>query len=334
MPSCRNMPSMPNVRASSGTIGTTRGPMSLSRTSDASILHEHHRRRDLAIAAAFELRIEYRKVGHFDVVLDDDAARNESTEPFSIAPQIHHLRRVGCRTVVRHAREVVVGQRNAELIAKVLQVLETQLFHGVRRVLRLAAFAHSVTLDGLREDDGRLASMMHRRVIRRVDLERIVAAAVQTHDVGIGEFLHHLQQLGRFAEEMLARVRAALGLVVLILAVDGLVHALLHQSLVVVGEQRIPQATPNHLDDVPAGAAKRAFEFLNDLAVAANGSVETLQVAVDDEDQVVESSRARRDPSTPNDSGSSHSPSPRNAHTLRSPIGTRPRLSRYFMMCA
>ena len=45
---------------------------------------------------------------------------------------------------------------------------------------------------------------------------------------------------------------------------------------------------PDDLDDVPAGAAEHAFELLDDLAVAAHRAVEALQVAVDDEDQVVE----------------------------------------------
>src|SRR5260370_18291234 len=38
----------------------------------------------------------------------------------------------------------------------------------------------------------------------------------------------------------------------------------------------------SHLDDVPSGAAEGRFEFGNDVAVAANRSVEPLQVAVDD----------------------------------------------------
>ena len=53
-------------------------------------------------------------------------------------------------------------------------------------------------------------------------------------------------------------------------------------------QQRIPVAAPDHLDDVPAGAAEDRLELLDDLAVAAHRTVETLQVAVDDEDQVVE----------------------------------------------
>ena len=45
--------------------------------------------------------------------------------------------------------------------------------------------------------------------------------------------------------------------------------------------------TPNPVT-VPAGAAEERLELLDDLAVAAHGAVEALQVAVDDEDQVVE----------------------------------------------
>ena len=45
---------------------------------------------------------------------------------------------------------------------------------------------------------------------------------------------------------------------------------------------------PDHLDHVPAGAAEHGLELLDDLAVAPHRAVEALQVAVDDEDQVVE----------------------------------------------
>jgi len=45
---------------------------------------------------------------------------------------------------------------------------------------------------------------------------------------------------------------------------------------------------PYDLDHVPARAAEDPLEFLDDLAVATHWAVESLQVAVDDEDQVVE----------------------------------------------
>src|SRR4051812_40487752 len=59
-------------------------------------------------------------------------------------------------------------------------------------------------------------------------------------------------------------------------------------ALAVGLEQRVPAPAPDDLDDVPARAAEHGLELLDDLAVAADRAVEALQVAVDDEDQVVE----------------------------------------------
>jgi hypothetical protein len=61
-----------------------------------------------------------------------------------------------------------------------------------------------------------------------------------------------------------------------------------NRPFLVGGQQRIPVRTPEHLDHVPAGAAKIAFQLLNDLAVAAHRAVQPLQVAVDDENQIVQ----------------------------------------------
>src|SRR3970040_1821424 len=57
------------------------------------------------------------------------------------------------------------------------------------------------------------------------------------------------------------------------------------------GSPRGPQhtlATPEYCDAVPAGAAKDRLRLLNDLAVAAPRAIEPLEVAVDDEHEVVE----------------------------------------------
>jgi hypothetical protein len=97
------------------------------------------------------------------------------------------------------------------------------------------------------------------------------------------------------------------------------------RPLAVLGQQRIPVAAPEHLDDVPAGAAEGGFQFLDDLAVAAHRAVEALQVAVDDEDQVVELLARPARPMAPIDSGSSISPSPRKAQTLRPEVSAMPR---------
>src|SRR5215470_9183407 len=95
---------------------------------------------------------------------------------------------------------------------------------------------------------------------------------------------------------MFAEIGARFGRVFLPLAVDDLAHAFDEQSFAILGEQRIPIAAPDHFDDVPSRAPESGLELLDDVAVAANRAVQPLQVAVDDEDQVVESlARGQRD---------------------------------------
>src|SRR5688572_17942438 len=98
----------------------------------------------------------------------------------------------------------------------------------------------------------------------------------------------HLEQFGTLAEEMLTNVRAATTLVSLIFAIHDYVHTCLKNAILVFLQQRIPMATPDYLDYIPASATEDAFQFLNDFAVAAYRSVETLQVAVDHEVEIAE----------------------------------------------
>ena len=110
----------------------------------------------------------------------------------------------------------------------------------------------------------------------------------------VGLVFDQLQQLRIFAEEFLADVGAAARFEILIFAVDALFHALQQQAARIAGEQLVPIAAPEHLDDVPAGAAEDAFQFLDDAAVAAHRTIQPLQIAIDDEDEIVELF-ARRD---------------------------------------
>ena len=115
-----------------------------------------------------------------------------------------------------------------------------------------------------------------------------MAAAAQSGEVVVGEVLDEPAKARVGPEEVLADVGAAGDRVLLPLAVERVVHLLDEHAVDVAGEQLVPLAAPDDLDDVPAGAAEQAFELLDDLAVAADGAVESLQVAVDDEREVVE----------------------------------------------
>ena len=148
-------------------------------------------------------------------------------------------------------------------------------------------------LDGLGEDDGRRALVLGRGLVRGVDLAVVVAAAAELGEVVVGEVLDELAQARVRPEEVLADVGAAGDRELLELAVERVVHLLDEDAVDVAGEQLVPLARPDDLDDVPAGAAEDRLELLDDLAVAADRAVEALQVAVDDEGQVVEALAGR-----------------------------------------
>ena len=154
--------------------------------------------------------------------------------------------------------------------------------------LALASRAHAVALDRLGEDHRRLALVVDRGLVGRIDLDRVVAAPGQRPDLRVGPVRDHRRGFRIAAEEVLADVGAVLRLEVLVFAVDAFLHQLAQLAFRIPGEELVPAGTPQALDDVPAGAAEVGLELLDDLAVAAHRAVEPLQVAVDDEDEVVE----------------------------------------------
>ena len=115
-----------------------------------------------------------------------------------------------------------------------------------------------------------------------------MAAAAQCPDFLVG---HVFDQLGGAlvaAEEVLAHVGAIVGLKGLVVAVSGGVHDVHQSALFVGGQQLIPFAAPDNLDHIPARAQEERFQLLDDLRVTTHWAVEALQIAVDDECEVVQ----------------------------------------------
>ena len=216
------------------------------------------------------------------------AGRHESAERLAALLQITHLDAVVGGPVERRLGDVRVRDGNPEAGAEGPQLLVVHLLLLVGDVLALARLAQPVALDRPRDDDGRRSLVLDGGLVGVVDLDRVVSAERQLPELVVGQVLDHVEQPRIDAPEMLAHVGARFDGVLLILAVDDLSHALHEQAVAILREQRHPNPAPEHLDDVPAGATERRFEFLDDLAVAADRAVEPLQVAVDDEDQVVE----------------------------------------------
>src|SRR5208337_3372856 len=74
----------------------------------------------------------------------------------------------------------------------------------------------------------------------------------------------------------------------LVLAIHNLAQALYQQAGLVARKQAVPIGSPYHLNDVPACAAEGRLQLLDDFASATHRAVQTLEVAIDHEDQVVE----------------------------------------------
>ena len=140
----------------------------------------------------------------------------------------------------------------------------------------------------MRKDDGGSILGFHSALESCVNLAVVMATAGQTPDFFIGHILDKLRGAGITVEEVLAHVGAVICLEGLEVTVGGVVHQVDECAVLVLLEQFIPFASPDDLDDGPAGTAEEGLQFLDDLGVTTHRAVEALQVAVDDEGQVVE----------------------------------------------
>ena len=283
--------SSPKVRASSETMGATSEPMVGSRTRLRS------RRANTMVvetacvpdpaANSSKALASGRSAG----VGTHHADGERAVQHPAAGPQVlHGVGALGRADVGRVALEGGVG----DVVGQVQPVAEgTQLRLGhlldlVCGVARLDLGAERPALDRLGQDDGRCALLLGGQLVGGVELAVVVPAAGQRDQLVVAQVLDQLAQAGVGAEEVLADVGARLDGQLLVLAVDRRVHAVEQDAVDVLGQQRVPARAPDDLDHVPAGAAEHRLELLDDLPVAADRTVEALQVAVDDEDQVVE----------------------------------------------
>ena len=115
-----------------------------------------------------------------------------------------------------------------------------------------------------------------------------MAATGQTPDIVVRHFADHFQQFRMFAEEVLTNVCAVFRFVVLIFTVHGFHHHFLQNAVFIFCQQLIPATAPDDFHNIPACTTEIGFQFLNDFAVAAYRTIQTLQVTVNHDDQIVQ----------------------------------------------
>ncbi len=137
-------------------------------------------------------------------------------------------------------------------------------------ILGLGSIAKRIAFDGFRQNYCWLTARARGLSVSCIDFIRIVAATIERHNIVVRKMLDHLEQLRAFTKEILARVRATPGHVILIFAVDYFVHARLQDSVFIGLQQRVPMPPPHHFNHIPASAAEYALKLLDDLAIAAH----------------------------------------------------------------
>src|SRR5690606_24772819 len=149
--------------------------------------HERHRRRDLSISAAFELRVEELERRRIDDALGfRPTYGQEAAELLAASEQIALLLAVLRELAVRNARDLLVRDRHVEAIAERLEIVLVALLLLLGDVLPFAGRADAEALDGLRENDRRAPLVNDGLMIGGVHLDRVVAAPVQPPDVVVG----------------------------------------------------------------------------------------------------------------------------------------------------
>ena len=194
----------------------------------------------------------------------------------------------------------------------------------MRDVAAFARFAQPVAFDGFGQDHGRLALGLDRRLVGGVDLLRIVAAATEALELLVREVAGQLFELGIFAKEVLANVAAGADDVFLVFAVDDFAHPLHEQAGFIRGQQRVPIVAPDDLDDVPAGAAEAPSSSWMILPLPRTGPSSRCRLQLMTKIRLSSFSR-EASVMAPSDSGSSHSPSPKKAHTRELLVSLMPR---------
>ena len=209
------------------------------------------------------------------------SSRRDTAAQFSPSlTHVAHLRTVLGWPVERHFLQIFVADRHPETIPEGLQTFHVELLQRVGLVTCLARFAGPVTLDRHGENHRGSLKLLAGCRIGCINLVGIMTAPIQVHDVLVTEVLYQLKGLGILPEEVLSRIGATIELAVLKLAIADLIHNFLQQATLVPFYQGIPFAAPNHLDDLPSRTTENAFQFLNNFAVAADRSIESLKIAV------------------------------------------------------
>ena len=118
-----------------------------------------------------------RNFWHADLFTLGFAARHAASQTGTLVEQIKHFRAILRRLVKAQALCLFVAQGQIKTIAKFQQVLGIEFFLAVRGHLALSCASHAIPFLGMRQDHHRLALMLHRCSIGRMNFDQVMPTA-------------------------------------------------------------------------------------------------------------------------------------------------------------
>ena len=147
-----------------------------------------------------------------------------------------HFRTVSSWPIIGHIFKVFVAQRHIEAITEVLKLIKAELLNLVGGIFGFTGVTHAVALDRFCQNYSWLPPVIHRGVVRGINLVRVMTTSIKAIYIFIAQMLNHLQQLGVLGEKVLSNVLPTLGFEILIFAIHCGVHRALHQTLFIFGK--------------------------------------------------------------------------------------------------
>ncbi|AIW88360.1 hypothetical protein bwei_5856 [Bacillus mycoides] len=184
--------------------------------------------------------------------------------------------------------DVSVRNWNVESVSDVSNTVHVHLLNLVSDVLTFSSVTHTVTLDSVSQDNSSLTLSFLSLLESSVDLLWVVTTSVQSPDLFVSPVSNQSSSFWVLTEEVFSNVSTVLRLESLVVTVNSFVHQLDQLTRSVLSQQFVPTRTPHNLDNVPTSTFEDTFQFVDDLTVTSNWTVQSLQVTVDNENQVVQ----------------------------------------------
>ncbi len=130
--------------------------------------------------------------------------------------------------------------------------------------------------------------MFYGCLICRIYFFRIMSPSSQTFELFICVVFDKLLKPRVSAEKMFSNISTGLYNIFLIITIYCPLHSVYQNIVFVRGKKRIPIIPPDDLYNIPSRPSEYCFKLLYNLAVSPHRAVQTLQVAVNYKNEIIQ----------------------------------------------